>query len=316
MNIVFMGTPDFSVPCLNVLIENGENISAVFTQPDKPRGRRGSKLLPSPVKECALQHNIPVYSPKSLKSGEDAETSLKLLREIAPDLIVVVAYGKILPRAILDLPKYNCINIHASLLPRYRGAAPIQRCVLNGEKETGITSMLMSDGIDTGDMLIQRSTPIGENETASELWDRLSVMGAEVLIETINAVKDNSLQRMPQDDSLSCYSPVITKDMCGIDFSESAETVHHKILGLSSSPCANTYINGKRLKIYHSVLSHKHSDMAQGSVISDKELTVVCGDGNCVTFTEVQTDGGKRMKAADFLRGNPVKAGTVLSSDG
>lgn len=316
MNIVFMGTPDFSVPCLNALIENGENISAVFTQPDKPRGRRGSKLLPSPVKECALQHNIPVYSPKSLKSGEDAETSLKLLREIAPDLIIVVAYGKILPRVILDLPKYNCINIHASLLPRYRGAAPIQRCVLNGEKETGITSMLMSDGIDTGDMLIQRSTPIGENETASELWDRLSVMGAEVLVETVNAVKNNSLQRIPQDDSLSCYSPVITKDMCGIDFSETAEAVHHKILGLSSSPCANTYINGKRIKIYRSVLSHKHSDMAQGSIISDKELTVVCGDRNCVTFTEVQTDGGKRMKAADFLRGNPVKAGTVLSSDG
>lgn len=316
MNIVFMGTPDFSVPCLNALIENGENISAVFTQPDKPRGRRGSKLLPSPVKECALQHNIPVCSPKSLKSGEDAETSLKLLREIAPDLIIVVAYGKILPRVILDLPKYNCINIHASLLPRYRGAAPIQRCVLNGEKETGITSMLMSEGIDTGDMLIQRSTPIGENETASELWDRLSVMGAEVLIETINAVKNNSLQPVPQDDSLSCYSPVITKDMCAIDFSETAEAVHHKILGLSSSPCANTYINGKRLKIYHSVLSNERSNMAQGSIISDKELTVVCGDGNCVTFTEVQTDGGKRMKAADFLRGNPVKAGTVLSSEG
>lgn len=315
MNIIFMGTPDFSVPCLKALIDSGETVSAVFTQPDKARGRRGNKLMPSPVKEVALQHDIPVYTPASLKKGEDAEMSWKVISDIAPDMIIVVAYGKILPTRILEAPKYHCINIHASLLPRYRGAAPIQRCILNGEKVTGVTSMLMADGVDTGDMLLREETEIGANETYSELIERLSEMGARVLLNTIAAVKNGTLQSIPQDESLSCQSPMITKDMCPIDFSKTAKEVHCKVRGLSASPCAVCYINGRRLKIYHSELPDITSDKPCGTVVRDNELTIVCGDGKCVTFTEVQTDGGKRMKAADFLRGNPVKAGTVMTSE-
>ncbi|MGN0675259.1 MAG: methionyl-tRNA formyltransferase, partial [Oscillospiraceae bacterium] len=212
MNIVFMGTPDFAVPCIKALIESGENVQAVFTQPDKPKGR-GYKLTPPPVKEIALTYNIPVYQPVSLKKGDDAENSLKILKELSPDLIIVVAYGKILPKAILDIPKY-CINVHASLLPKYRGAGPIQWSVLNGEKVTGVTTMLMAEGLDTGDMLLSKSVEIGDNETASELHDRLSVLGAEVLLETIKAVKADDLIPIKQDDSLSNYAPMLTKDMC------------------------------------------------------------------------------------------------------
>lgn len=314
MNIIFMGTPDFSVPCLKALIDSGETVSAVFTQPDKARGRRGNKLMPSPVKEIALQHDIPVYTPASLKKGEDAEMSWKVINEINPDLIVVVAYGKILPTRILEAPKYHCINIHASLLPRYRGAAPIQRCILNGEKVTGVTAMLMADGVDTGDMLLKQSTEIGVNETYSELTERLSEMGASVLLDTIAAVKNGTLQPVPQDEALSCQSPMITKDMCPIDFSKSASEVHHKICGLSESPCAMTFVNGKRLKVYHSELSDASAGGAAGTVVKGKTFTVVCGDGKCITFTEVQPEGGKRMNASDFLRGSHLEAGTVLVS--
>lgn len=205
MNIIFMGTPDFAVPCLKALIDSGENVTAVFTQPDKPKGR-GYKLAPPPVKDLALTYNIPVYQPLSLKKGEDAEASLKIIKELSPDLIVVVAYGKILPKAVLDAPKYYCINVHASLLPKYRGAGPIQWSVLNGEKVTGVTTMLMAEGVDTGDMLLSSSLEIGENETASELHDRLSVLGAELLLETVKGVKLGSITPIPQDDSLSCRS--------------------------------------------------------------------------------------------------------------
>ncbi|MDE5993716.1 MAG: methionyl-tRNA formyltransferase, partial [Oscillospiraceae bacterium] len=250
MNIIFMGTPDFAVPCLKALIDSGENVTAVFTQPDKPKGR-GYKLTPPPVKEVALTHNIPVYQPLSLKKGEDAETAMKTITELAPDLIIVVAYGKILPKAILDAPKY-CINVHASLLPKYRGAGPIQWSVLNGEKVTGVTTMLMAEGIDTGDMLLSKSTEIGENETASELHDRLSELGAEVLLETVKAVKSDSLTPVPQEDSQSTHAPMLTKDMCPIDFSKSAQEVHNQIRGLSAFPCATTVLDGKRLKVYRS----------------------------------------------------------------
>ncbi len=312
MNIVFMGTPDFAVPCLQALIDSGENVQAVFTQPDKPKGR-GYKLAPTPVKELAVRYDIPVYQPSSLKKGEDAENSLKLLKELAPDLIVVVAYGKILPKEILDLPKYFCINVHASLLPKYRGAGPIQWSILNGEKETGVTTMLMADGIDTGDMLLRSVTEIGANETASELHDRLSVMGAELLIKTLQAVKDNTIDPVKQDDELSCYAPMLTKDMCHIDFSKTAEEVHNKIRGLSAFPCAVTMLDGKRLKIYKSEISEENAgNMLPGTVVNAKNFTVACGDGRCVKFTEVQAEGGKRMKTEEYLRGRPVPEGTVL----
>lgn len=313
MNIVFMGTPDFAVPCLQALIDNGENVQAVFTQPDKPKGR-GYKMLPPPVKSLALTYNIPVYQPLSLKKGEDAENALNILKDLSPDLIIVVAYGKILPKEILELPKYYCINVHASLLPRYRGAAPIQWCVLNGEKETGVTTMLMAEGLDTGDMLLKESVAIGDDETASELHDRLSAVGAELLIKTISAVKVGTITREKQEDSLSNYASMITKDMCPIDFSLPAQQVHNKIRGLSASPCAVTMLNGKRLKIFKSTMSDKKKyDLAAGTVVNEKDFTVVCGDGYTVTFTEVQSEGGKRMKVSDFLRGNHIKKGICLN---
>lgn len=313
MNIVFMGTPDFAVPCLQALIDNGENVQAVFTQPDKPKGR-GYKMLPPPVKSLALTYNIPVYQPLSLKKGEDAENALNILKDLSPDLIIVVAYGKILPKEILELPKYYCINVHASLLPRYRGAAPIQWCVLNGEKETGVTTMLMTEGLDTGDMLLKESVAIGDDETASELHDRLSAVGAELLIKTISAVKVGTITREKQEDSLSNYASMITKDMCPIDFSLPAQQIHNKIRGLSASPCAVTMLNGKRLKIFKSTMSDKKKyDLAAGTVVNEKDFTVVCGDGYTVTFTEVQSEGGKRMKVSDFLRGNHIEKGICLN---
>lgn len=311
MNIVFMGTPDFAVPCLKALVESGENVLAVFTQPDKPKGR-GYKLAPSPVKEKALTYNIPVYQPQSLKKGEDAEKAEAVLKELAPDLFIVVAYGKILPKNILDIPKY-CINVHASLLPKYRGAGPIQWSVLNGEKVTGVTTMLMAEGVDTGDMLLSQSTEIGENETAAELWDRLSVMGAEVMLKTIEAVKDNSITPIKQDDNLASHAPMITKDMCPIDFSKTAQEVHNHIRGLSSFPCATAILGDKRLKIFKSeITGDKVTGKQSGTVVNVKDFTVVCGDGGCIRFTEIQADGGKRMKAADYLRGKPIDEGTIL----
>ena len=311
MNIVFMGTPDFAVPCLDSLLKTGENVMAVFTQPDKPKGR-GYKLTPPPVKELALQNDIPVYQPVSLKKGEEAAAAINTLRELSPELIIVVAYGKILPKEILDMPKH-CINVHASLLPKYRGAGPIQWSVLNGEKETGVTTMLMAEGVDTGDMLISRSTGIGENETASELHDRLSVLGAEVLLETVEAVKNGTLSPVPQDDSLSCHAPMLSKDMCPIDFSKSAQEVHNHIRGLSAFPCATANLDGKRLKVYKSeIIMGNYKNIPCGSVVNSKDFTVSCGDGNCVRFTEIQAEGGKRMNTADYLRGKPIEQGTIL----
>lgn len=311
MNIVFMGTPDFAVPCLKALIDSNENVQAVFTQPDKPKGR-GYKLTPPPVKELALTYNIPVYQPVSLKNGEDAEMTMKVLNELSPDLIIVVAYGKILPKAILDLPKF-CINVHASLLPKYRGAGPIQWSVLNGEKITGVTTMLMAEGLDTGDMLISSSVEIGENETASELHDRLSELGAKVLLDTINAVKDNTLTPIKQDDSLSNYAPMLTKDMCAIDFSKPAQEVHNHIRGLSSFPGAMTMLNGKRLKVYKSVCLHDLCvNSIAGTVVNADDFTVVCGDGKCVRFVEIQAEGSKRMSTADYLRGKAIEKGIIL----
>lgn len=307
-----MGTPDFAVKPLEAIIESGENVMAVFTQPDKPKGR-GFKLLPTPVKQSALSHNIPVYQPLSLKKGDDAAEADKIMRELAPDLIVVAAYGKILPKTILDLPKYGCINIHASLLPKYRGAAPIQRVILNGETETGVTAMQMAEGLDTGDMLMKISTPIGENETASELFERLSDLGAKLIVDTIKAVKSGSITPVKQDDSLSSYAEMIDKSMCFTDFSLTAAEVHNHIRGLSSSPCAVAYLNGKRIKIYHSELV-KNVGGQPGEIVNVNDFTISCGDGNGVKLAEIQGEGGKRMKAADFLRGNKIEKGTFLKS--
>lgn len=309
MKIVFMGSPEFSVPCLKVLAESKHEVAAVFTQPDKARGRRGNQLVPTAVKAAALEYGYQVYQPLSLRKGEDAETSMQVLRDIAPDLIVVTAYGQILPKEVLELPKYGCINIHASLLPKYRGAAPINWVILNGETETGVTSMQMGEGLDTGDMLIKKSTKIGENETYEELYARLAVMGGEVLAETLEAVENGTLSPEKQDDSLSCYSPMIQKEMSALDFSKTAAEVHNTIRGVTGF----TMLDGKRLKVFRSEISDNIApDAENGSIVDEKRFAVKCGDGKAVVFTEVQPEGKKRMAAEDFLRGKKLVKGEIL----
>lgn len=311
MNIVFMGTPDFAVPCLKALIDSDNKVTGVFTQPDKPKGR-GYKLTPPPVKVLAEENNIPVFQPTSLKKGEDAENALKTLKELSPDLIVVVAYGKILPKEVLDVPKLYCMNVHASLLPKYRGAGPIQWSVLNGEKETGVTTMLMAEGLDTGDMLMKKSTEIGENETASELHDRLSLIGAELLIETIDAINKGEVTPVKQNDNESSYSPMLTKDMCPIDFSKTAREIHNQIRGLSDWPCATAIMGEKRIKIYKSHIVENVKGTV-GEIVDADKFIVCCGDNNGIAVDEIQAEGGKRMKTADYLRGNKIEKGTKLS---
>ena len=309
MRVVFMGTPDFAVPCLRALVEGGCEVAAVFTQPDKPKGR-GYKMIPTPVKAAAEEYGIPVYQPLSLRKGEDAEESLRILHEIAPELIVVTAYGQILPKEVLELPNHGCVNIHASLLPRYRGAAPINWVILNGETETGVTSMQMSEGLDTGDMLIKRSTEIGENETYEELYARLSEMGGEVLMETVKAIESGTLSPEKQDDSLTCYSPMIRKEMSALDFSKTAAEVHNTIRGVTGF----AMLEGKRIKVYRSAISDNIApDAENGAIVDTDRFTVKCGDGKCVTFLEVQPEGKKRMKTEDFLRGKKLTKGERLT---
>ncbi len=309
MRIVFMGTPDFAVPCLRALAENGHEVAAVFTQPDKPKGR-GYKMIPTPVKAAAQEYDIPVYQPISLRKGEDAESSMATLRELQPELIVVVAYGQILPKEILELPKHKCINIHASLLPAYRGAAPIQWSVLNGEKVTGVTSMLMAEGLDTGDMLIKGETEIGENETASSLHDRLSEMGAKVLLDTVAAIEAGTLTAEPQDDALSTYASRITKEMSALDFGKPARELHNIIRGITGF----TTLEGKRLKVYASCVAEiKNADSLENGAVADTEQFIVkCGDGMGLRFCEIQPEGKKRMRTEDYLRGKKIEAGTIL----
>lgn len=300
MKIVFMGTPDFAVPCLKRLAESSHEVAAVFTQPDKPKGR-GYKMIPTPVKSAALEYNIPVYQPISLRKGEDAENAMKILNDIAPELIVVTAYGQILPKEILELPKYGCINIHASLLPKYRGAAPINWVLLNGETETGVTSMQMNEGLDTGDMLIKKSTPIGKNETYSELYSRLSEMGGEVLMETIDGILNNTIVPEKQDDSQSCYSPMISKAMSYLDFNLSVHDVHNTVRGVTGY----TTMNGKRLKVFSSEISDCNLPSVPGTIVDTERFGVSCWDG-VIIFNEVQLEGSKRMKTSDFLRGRKL----------
>lgn len=310
MNIVFMGTPDFAVTALEALIDK-HNVMAVFTQPDKPKNR-GKKMQFTPVKECAVAHNIPVYQPLSLRKGEDAEKSVQILTELSPDCIVVAAYGQILPQSVLDLPKYGCVNIHASLLPEYRGAAPIQRCIIDGKKQSGITTMQMSAGLDTGDMLMRSVVTITEEMTAGELHDSLAQKGGELIIKTLDGLENGTVVPEKQDDSLSCYAPMISKEDCRIDFSLPAENVYNFIRGMSPSPCAYTFMDGKRLKVYFAEKSEKTSQLPCGTVTDNTDFTVVCGDNKCIRLSSVQGEGGKRMSAKDFLRGNKPADGTVL----
>ena len=309
MRIVFMGTPQFSVPTLKMLCESGHDIPAVFTQPDRPRGR-GNKLQPTPVKAEALAREIPVYQPLSLRRGDDAAEALRILRELAPELIVVIAYGQILPKEILELPKYGCVNLHASLLPRWRGAAPIQRAILAGDTESGVTAMQMAEGLDTGDMLHALKTPIAPDETADSLHDRLSELAAQTLRETLPLLGTDALHPVQQDESQVCYAEKITKEMSRLDFSLPAAEIDRIIRGVTGF----AMLRGKRIKLYASVLTGERSDMPEGTVTDAKTMRFVCGDGRCVTPLTVQGEGGKAMPAADFARGSRVKEGECFAA--
>ena len=308
MKIVFMGTPDFAVPVLDALAIR-HDVKAVFTQPDKPNGRK-MKLVPSPVKKAAIRHGLDVYQPQSLRKGEDAEKALATLRSIAPDCIVVAAYGQILPKEILDLPQYGCINVHASLLPKYRGAAPIQYSILNGEKETGVTIMQMAEGLDTGDMLLKGAFPIGENETAQELHDRLAVLGADLILQALDSAAQGTLTPEPQDDALSCYASMIRKEMSALDFNRPAIELHRVICALTGF----TSLDGKRLKVHRSAVCPGTGNAEPGTIVDPENFTVQCGDGTLLTFTEVQLEGSKRMSTTDFLRGKTLTKGQKLGT--
>ena len=305
MRIVFMGTPDFAVPSLQALIDAGHEVCAVYTQPDKPQGRKQILTAP-PVKTLALAHNIPVFQPNTLKN-EDEQARL---RELAPEVIIVVAYGKLLPKAVLDIPPHGCINVHGSLLPRWRGAAPIQWAVIAGDEKAGVTTMQMAEGLDTGDMLLTYETAVGETETAGELFDRLAQAGAELLTETL--VKLNEITPRPQDDAQSCYAHMLDKQMAVIDWSRSAHEIDCLIRGLNPWPIALTTLSGERLKVFAAEKANGRGE--PGTVLEadpKKGLTVACGEG-ALRLTEIQLVGGKRMKATDFLRGHSVAQGVKL----
>lgn len=302
-----MGTPDFAVPCLQSLLDAGHEVCAVFTQPDKPKGR-GYTLTPPPVKVLALEHGLPVYQPKTLRTPE----AVQQIRELCPECIVVVAYGKILPKEILDIPPYGCINVHASLLPKYRGAAPIQWAVLNGDAESGVTTMYMAEGLDTGDMLLKASTAIGPEETAGELHDRLSKMGAELIVKTLQAVQDGSVQRMPQGDTETCYASMLTKELGKIDWNRPAEELHNLVRGLSPWPVAETVYQSKRLKVHRAKIAPGFGG-APGEVACRKDAFVVaCGGDTALELESVQYEGGKRMGGKEFLCGHRLDQGAVL----
>ena len=304
MRIVFMGTPDFAAASLKKLIDKKYDIAAVFTQPDKPRDR-GMKLSYSPVKELALENNIPVYQPTKLRDG----TATELIKSLDPDILVVVAYGRILPDDMLEVPKYGAINVHASLLPKYRGAAPIQWAVLNGDKITGVTTMYLASEMDTGDIIYTAETEIGEFETSGELFDRLMVMGAELLDRTLRDIEAGTAPRTPQDHSKASYVKMLDKSLSPIEWAKTPREVIKQIYGLQPWPVATAELDGKVFKIYSAEYTQNKTDKAPGSVVSagKKGIEIACLDGETVLITELQAAGKKRMKASDYLLGHPIK---------
>ena len=309
MRIVFMGTPDFAVPSLQALIDAGHEICAVYTQPDKPKGR-GYVLTPPPVKELALRYAIPVEQPATLRAPE----AFGALQAYAPELIVVVAYGKLLPKNVLELPRCGCVNVHGSLLPKYRGAAPIQWAVLNGDEVSGVTTMYMAEGLDTGDMIFREETAIGPDETAGELFDRLAAMGAALLVRTVQAVADGSAPRTPQPEDGGAYASQLSKEQARIDWSRSAREVKNLVRGLNPWPVAQTVFRGKQMKVFRVSLRDR-ADAAPGEAWTENgDFLVACGEG-AVCLEEVQYQGGKRMHGSDFLRGHALRPGDRLGED-
>lgn len=306
MRIIFMGTPDFAVPSLQALLDRRDEVCAVFTQPDKPKGR-GHKLMPPPVKELALQHSLPVYQPATLRDeGVQAQ-----IRALAPEAIVVVAYGKILPQAVLDVPPLGCVNVHGSLLPKYRGAAPIQWAVINGEEATGVTTMFMGAGVDTGDMLLRRETAIGPEETAGQLFDRLKDMGAQLLAETLSGLEKGELRPIPQNHEEATLAPMLQKELSQIDWTRPAGDIHNLIRGLNPWPCAVAVLEGRRLKLLGSRVAEASGEPGEARC-ENGELLVCCGEKSLVII-ELQTPEGKRMSGKSYLLGHPLGAGARMA---
>jgi methionyl-tRNA formyltransferase len=307
LRIIFMGTPQFACPTLRMLIDRGENIVAAVTQPDRPKGR-GQLMQQPPVKALAEQYGIPVLQPLKVRASEAIEE----IRACSPDLIVVIAFGQILPKALLDIPRYGCINVHASLLPRYRGAAPINWCIINGETETGITTMMMDVGLDTGDMLLKKEIPIFPEDTASTLHDRLSVLGAEAMSATLDLLKEERLSPEKQDDSLSCYSPMLKKELGEIRWDSSGRSIINLVRGVNPWPGAYTKIDGRVLKVHAVRLGS--SAGAPGEILATGKdgIEAACADGSII-IEEMQLEGKKRLKAVDFLAGCRIDPGSIFS---
>ena len=309
MRIMFMGTPDISATCLKELIASDNEIVAVVTGKDKPRGR-GNVMTPTPVKALALENALPVYTPDSLKDEEFAE----LLKEINPELIAVVAYGKILPKSVLDYPKYGCINVHVSLLPKYRGAAPMQRAIINGETKTGVTIMYMAEGVDTGDIITAEEFPIGAEDDFEAIHDRSAEVGARLLVKTVSALADGTATRTPQDDSLATHAAKIEKEDCKIDFTKSAKVLDCAIRGVTPIPGAFAYLRGKMLKIYKATPTEGKGKVGEVISLDPKgvgSFTVACGDG-ALKISGVIPEGKGRMSAGDFIRGRKIEIGDIL----
>ena len=299
-----MGTPDISATCLKKILADGFDVVGVYTQPDRPKGR-GMKLVASPVKEVALAAGIPVFQPENFRSDEDVQT----LADLKPDVCAVVAYGRILPQRVLDIPTKGCINIHTSLLPQYRGSAPYQWAVLDGHVETGVSSMYLVREMDAGDIIDVFKTPIGENETAGELLDRLAVLGAELLSKTLGRMAQGDVPAIPQDPEKVTFAPMLDKSMCPIDWNKSAQQIHNQVRGLHPWPIATTELGGTKFKIHQTVLVSDNTDKAPGTPLelNKKGLRVACGGGTVIEIRQLQAEGGKRMAAPDYFRGHPIE---------
>ena len=302
MRVVFMGTPDIAATCLKRILDDGFDVVGVYTQPDRPKGR-GMKMVFSPVKELAMAYNIPVFQPENFREDSTVEE----LAALQPDVCAVVAYGRILPQRVLDIPVRGCVNIHASLLPQYRGSAPYQWAVLDGLKETGVTAQHMALKMDAGDIIDVAKTPIGENETAGELLDRLAVLGADLLSSTLRRFESGRPEGIPQDESKVSFAPMLDKSMCPIDWSKTAQQVHDHVRGLNPWPCATATIGGTFFKIHSTVIVDGHGQPGEILGLTKTGLRVACGEG-AVEIRVLQADGGKRMTAPDYFRGHPLEA--------
>jgi len=304
MRILFMGTPDFAVPSLEALLNAGHEICGVFTQPDKPKNR-GMKLQAPPVKEFSLSHDIPVFQPESVKDG----TAMEQIRSLEPELIAVAAYGRILPVDILEYPAYGCINVHSSLLPKYRGSAPIHWAILNGDEQSGVTIMHMAKAMDAGDIIAQAATPIDPNETVETLHDRLAQMGAKLLVEVVEQLKNGTATRTPQDESKVTYAPMLSRELSPLDWTRTARQLHDQVRGLIPWPATTTdIIGGQPVKIFEVEETGVAADATPGTIVAagKQGIDVACGDGMLLRIKQLQAQGGKRMAAADYLRGHPI----------